>query len=227
MQVTIESLIDGARRARGTAVIIDVFRTATSIVAAFDAGAERIIPVADLDDACEQKRRNPSFLLFGERHGLPPQGFDAGNSPPAIARMDLHGRTIILTTSAGTQALAAAAKADEVIVGCFRNARAVCDYLAQTEPELVTLVAAGVNGAVAAPEDELCAQYIRSLIAGEPMDLDRISATILTHPEAEKFFRQGTPLYNPDDVYFSLEANASNVVPRCVPGRGLVAKPNR
>jgi len=128
VNVRITELVAGARSARGLAVIIDVFRASSSIVAAFAAGAERIVPAGDLEEACRLKRRNPAWLLFGERDGLPPRGFDSGNSPPAILRMDLRGKTIVFTTSAGTQGIVNATGADEIVIGSFLNAGAVADY---------------------------------------------------------------------------------------------------
>ena len=222
MNIRAVSLVAGARAARGTAVIIDVFRASSSIVAAFAAGAERVIPVGDLGLAYELKERNPSFLLFGERGGLPPDGFDSGNSPPAIARMHLQGKTVILTTSAGTQGIVNAQGADEVIVGCFLNARAVCEHLIAKKRREVFLVAMGVGGAEPALEDELCADYIRSLILGEEVDYEQIVARIMKHPEAVKFFNKSSPVYGPEDVHFSLRASVYPAVPRYVAGTGLM-----
>jgi len=214
LNVRIESLLAGARAAGGTTVIIDVFRASSLIVAAFGAGAERVIPVAELNAAYELKKRNPLFLLFGERGGLPPEGFDSGNSSPTIARMDLRGKTVILTTSAGTQGIVSAAGAEEILIGCFLNARAVAEYIVHKQPAEVCLVAMGVAGVEPSLEDDLCAAYIRSLILGEPADYEQIVEAIMKHPEAAKFLDEDSPLHNPEDVHFSLKANAYPLVPR-------------
>ena len=182
-----------------------------------------MLPVGELDAAYDLKRRNPSFLLFGERGGVPPEGFDSGNSPPAVAAMNLHGKTIIITTSAGTQGIVGAAGADEVLVGCFLNARAVSEYLLAGQPREACLVAMGVNGAQPTPEDDMCAAYIRSMVLGEEVDFDHITETIMKHPEAKKFFDEGGPSFNPDDVHFSLRPNVYSIVPRYVENVGLVA----
>jgi len=222
LNLRIESLLAGARAAGGTTVIIDVFRASSSIVAAFGAGAERVIPAGELEAAYELKKRNPSFLLFGERGGLPPEGFDSGNSPPTIARMNLRGKTVILTTSAGTQGIVSAVGAEEILIGCFLNARAVAQYIVTKQPGEVCLVAMGVAGIEPSPEDHLCASYIRSLILGEPADYGRMAETIMQHPEAAKFLDEDSPLHNPEDVHFSLRANAYGLVPRYAEGEGLV-----
>ena len=209
----IHHCIAGSRKARGVAVIIDVFRASSTIVAAFGAGAERVIPVGELDAAYELKRRNPGFLLFGERGCLPPAGFDGGNSPAAMAKLHLRGKTVILTTSAGTQGIVNATHADEIVIGCFLNARAAADRIAKARPSEVSLVAMGVAGVKPALEDELCAQYIRALCTGEDIDLDDIRARIMKDPEALKFLDRSDPVYSPDDVEFCLRANAYSIVP--------------
>ena len=224
MRVRILSLIEGARAARGTAVMIDVFRSSTTMVAAFAAGAERIIPVGELAAAYELKRENPSFLLFGERGGLPAEGFDSGNSPAAVARMDLRGKTIIFTTSAGTQGIVSAVQAGEILIGGFVNARAVADYVIEKQPTDVSLLAMGVAGVKPALEDELCAEYIRALILGEPADHGQMVAAIMKDPEALKFLDKTNPVYNPDDVHLSLRANVYSIVPRYEKDRGHVGR---
>ena len=221
MQIGILSCVAGAREARGTGVIIDVFRASSSMVAALGAGADRIIPVGGLDEAYELKRQNPSFLLFGERGCLPPEGFDGKNSPAAFAAMDLRGKTIILTTSAGTQGIVKAAHASEIVIGCFLNAKAVAGHLAARQPVEVSLVAMGVAGKKPALEDELCAQYIRALCTGQPVDPQEMVARIMKDPEAVKFLDKSDPVYSPEDVALCLRTNVYSIVPRYEKQRGI------
>jgi len=213
VDIRILNCISGSREARGIAVIIDVFRASSTILAAFGAGAERVIPVGELDEAYELRRRNPEFLLFGERGCLPPSGFDGGNSPAAMAKLDLHGKTVILTTSAGTQGIVNAVDADETVIGCFLNAQAAADHVLKAGPREASLVAMGVAGVSPAVEDELCARYIRALCTGEQVDLDEIRARIMKDPEALKFLDPSDPVYSPDDVEFCLRMNAYSIVP--------------
>ncbi|MFW6029990.1 MAG: 2-phosphosulfolactate phosphatase, partial [Halanaerobiales bacterium] len=81
MKYKILHLIDGAKEARGLAVVIDVFRAFSTAVYLFANGAERIIPVATLETAHYLKSRNPGWILLGERRGKKIEGFDYGNSP--------------------------------------------------------------------------------------------------------------------------------------------------
>ena len=63
MDLRILQLIEGAREAKGLAVIIDVFRAFSTACYVFGNGARCIVPVGNLDVAYELKRKNPSFLF--------------------------------------------------------------------------------------------------------------------------------------------------------------------
>jgi 2-phosphosulfolactate phosphatase len=84
VQVDVLDHVAGAREARGIAVVIDVFRAFSVAPYAFDAGAARVLPAGEIDDALELGRRFPGALLAGERHARKLPGFDAGNSPTEI-----------------------------------------------------------------------------------------------------------------------------------------------
>jgi 2-phosphosulfolactate phosphatase len=139
--------VAGARSARGLAVIIDVFRAFSLAPYAFARGARAIVPVAGVEEARDLKRQHPDWLLIGERHARPLPGFDSGNSPADLERFDLRDRTLIHTTHSGTQGLAAASGADEVITGSFVNAGAIVSNSRKRAPEVVTIVPMGMRGA--------------------------------------------------------------------------------
>ena len=121
------ALLPGQRHdpSRAVCVVVDVLRASSSIVTLLDGGASRILPAAAIDEARDLHRRFPDHLLCGERDGLPPPGFDYGNSPDEFSRLDLGGRPAILATSNGTRLLAALAGAPAVLAGCLLNRTAV------------------------------------------------------------------------------------------------------
>ena len=190
MNVEILHLLEGARRARGVAVIIDVFRAYTVECVAMARGAKRILPVATIEEARALKAAEPDALLAGERGGWMCEGFDCGNSPSRLAALDVRGRTVIHTTSAGTQGAAAAAGAEVVLGGALVNARATARYIRRLQPEHVSLVAMGLSGRTPTDEDELCAAYMKALLCGEPFCFgDRLEA--LRETTGRKFFDPG------------------------------------
>jgi len=186
--VEIADFVAGAGRARGLAVVIDVFRAFSVACYATAGGVGRIHPVAVIEEALALKRDHPDWLLAGERHARKLAGFDFGNSPTEIRAADLTGRTLVHTTHAGTQGLRAAAAAEEVITGSLVNAGAICRYIGARRPAVVTLVRMGHEARERCAEDDLCAELISARLAGTDFDVDGIRERLRRAPSAMKFF---------------------------------------
>lgn len=191
MDIRILELIEGAKHAEGLTVVIDVFRAFSLECYLFARGAREILPVGDINEAYALKREDPARILIGERHGKKCEGCDFGNSPSQTEGCDFTGRTVVHTTSAGTQGVANAVHADEIITGSLVNARAIAAYIRARAPRVVSLVAMGTDGVTSAAEDVLCAQYIRGLLIGEPLDI-RTRAAELRTGAGRKFFNPDT-----------------------------------
>jgi 2-phosphosulfolactate phosphatase len=166
VNVRVTRFIDGAREATGQAVIVDVFRAFTTAAFCVAAGAREIVLVADHEQALALRREDPSLFLTGEIGGRPIPGFDVGNSPSAIERLDLTGRRVVQRTSSGTQGVVAATRARGIALGSFVTAQATVDHLRRVGDD-VTIVAMGHNALAEADEDELCARYLEALLRGE------------------------------------------------------------
>jgi len=162
MEVKILQLLEGAKEAAGLTVIIDVFRAFSTACYAFDCGANKIIPIGEIEMAYQLKERNREYILVGERNEQKPQGFDFGNSPSQLLTGNLTGKTIVHTTSSGTQGIANAKNADEIITGSFVNAGAIVKYIQQKQPETVSLVCMGYACEYPTDEDTLCAEFIKN-----------------------------------------------------------------
>lgn len=164
MDIEILELIDGAKRASGLTVIIDVFRAFSLEAYLYSRGAAGIMAVSSLETAFKLKEENPDSILIGERGGAMCKGCDYGNSPSQTLDGDVRGKQIIHTTGAGTQGIINATGADEIITGSLVNASAVASYITMKNPSHVSIVAMGNAGVKRAREDVICAEYIRSLI---------------------------------------------------------------
>lgn len=169
MNIEIFHLIDGARQADGLAVVIDVFRAFSLECWLYAMGAAEIRPVGAVEEALAWREKDPDCVLIGERHGIQLDGFDFGNSPSAVDPEAVRGKRIIHTTSAGTQGVTNAVRAEEILTGCFLNAKAAAEYIRRRNPEKVSLVCMGNEGMQQAEEDELCALYLKSLLERKEM----------------------------------------------------------
>jgi 2-phosphosulfolactate phosphatase len=208
MQVVVESLIEGARRAGGNVAVIDVFRAFTTAAVAFANGARQIVMVADIAEALALREAGRGAACLGEAHGHAPPGFDFGNSPFEIAAVDFTGKTLIQRTSAGTQGIVAAASgADRLYAASLATAAATARALGRGAPERITLVAMGNNGTSRADEDEVCALHLRNLIEGRRGDAEAVRRLILAGGEIARFHDPARPYYDPRDVGLALDVD--------------------
>jgi 2-phosphosulfolactate phosphatase len=188
MDIDILHLIEGATQAQGLTVIIDVFRAFSTACYVVRNGAVGIIPVGDVDLAYQLKKENPDYVLMGERKGKMLPGFDYGNSPTEIQTVDFSGKTVIQTTSAGTQGFANASRADELITGSFVNAEAIVGYIKKRAPQKVSLVCMGTWAVKPNDEDSLCAQYIADRLNSQKIDKEKIYTQIRNSKTSKIFF---------------------------------------
>ena len=186
-EISVLDFVDGARRARGLTVVIDVFRAFSLAAHLFARGAAKVFPVGSIETARELKARWPQALLIGERHARPLPGFDAGNSPTQLEGFDVRERVVIHTTHAGTQGLTNAVAATEVITGALVNAGAIVRYIRARKAEVVSLVRMGHEASECCAEDDLCASILSTRLRGGEVDLDP-SVALRDAPSAAKFF---------------------------------------
>ncbi len=110
-------------------VIIDIFRATSTIAAAMDNGAEKIIPVDNVEQCIELGNEIPNSITAGERNGKVVEGLQYGNSPSAYPGDFVNGKTLVLTTTNGTRLLHLVKDAPEVLSGSFLNLKATADYI--------------------------------------------------------------------------------------------------
>jgi len=106
-----------------TVVAVDLLRASTTIAVALAAGANEILPAGSIEEALHiaQNLERDQVVLAGERKSVRIPGFALGNSPVEFTPEAVRGRTIVLTTTNGTQTLLAAQGAREIIVAAAVN----------------------------------------------------------------------------------------------------------
>jgi 2-phosphosulfolactate phosphatase len=212
MKVNIHQLIDGARQSRGLTVVIDVFRAFSLACYLMDRGTEKIIPVATAEKAFELKKIHPGFILIGERENKKIAGFDFGNSPSQTRDYNFSRKTVVHTTSAGTQGLVNATHADELLTGSFVNADAIVRYIQLRKPEIVSLVCMGYSTIHPVEEDTFCAEYIRAGLTDKLFDF-KSAVDIIRNSSGKRFFEPANQDFSPDeDFYMCLDLNRFNFV---------------
>jgi 2-phosphosulfolactate phosphatase len=181
-------------------------------------------------------------LLAGERGGSAPRGFHFDNSPAALARADLRGRVVILSTSNGTRVLGWVKDTPATLVGCLLNARACAEAaveLAGSMNARIGIVCAGTRG-VFALDDAVAAgvivQDIIATIAARGGDYDMTEAAVAAVQLRSSYPDLITPLQNSvagrllaglgthDDVPFCARLDSSTTVPILRPGPQLMVE---
>ncbi|GDY20788.1 putative 2-phosphosulfolactate phosphatase [Verrucomicrobiota bacterium] len=218
-------------------VVFDVLRATSSMLTALDHGARGIIPVGEIAEAIELKRRQPDVLLAGERDGLRISreltgslDFDLGNSPREFTRAGVGGRTLVMTTTNGTRALRACAGAGTVLIGSFLNLPALTRWLTDRRPAQLFLVCSGTHEE-ASYEDTLaagalCARIWPAYAAGRIADSAAMARELFKLAEADLLgamahARNGRRLLAipelRDDVPLCLEIGAHDLIAQLDP----------
>jgi 2-phosphosulfolactate phosphatase len=129
--------------AEAIVVVIDVLRATSAMVTAIANGATSMIPVATVEEA--KALQVSGCLAAAERNGEKLDGFDFGNSPISYLDQQIVNKTIAISTTNGTQAIAVASEAKQIVIGAFLNANAVIQYLKDQKRDVVFLCAGWKN----------------------------------------------------------------------------------
>jgi 2-phosphosulfolactate phosphatase len=208
-------------------VVIDVLRATSSMCVAFTYGVKSIVPVATIEESLAYKEKG--FLIGAERNGEMLDGFDLGNSPFSYMDEKVRGRDIALTTTNGTQAMAAAKGAAQVVAGSFLNLDALCNWLKNQDKSVVLLCSGWKNsfnledtlfaGAVVAqlkPHFEMSQLRDSALAAEHLYNLakDDIDGFLVESSHRKRLHK----LQIDKDIEYCLTPNQSPVVPGLVNG---------
>lgn len=103
--------------------VIDALRASATICAALHHGARAVVPVASVEDALRVAETigREDCVLAGERNCLRIEGFQLGNSPQEAVPELVGGKTLVFTTTNGTQALLAAQASAQLFVASASN----------------------------------------------------------------------------------------------------------
>ena len=144
--------------------VIDVLRASTSIAVALANGARAVVPLETPDDVVTRSKTldRRDVLLAGERKMKAIPGFDLGNSPREFTREVVEGKTILLTTTNGTPAIANTQGARDVVIASYVNYTAVLAMLraALRGGADITLVCAGRDRQFALEDAGCAGRYV-------------------------------------------------------------------
>ena len=210
-----------------TGLVIDVIRATSTICQALDAGYEKVLCAAEVEDA--RALGGDGVTLGGERLGVRIEGFDLGNSPREY--VEPRSATLAMSTTNGTRAIVtAAARCDRVVIASLLNLGAVTEA-AQAYGDDVAVFCAGVRGAFAL-DDAYVAGRVAEGLDGERSDAAeaavRLTKSFASAEEAFRASRSGRDLidHGPEleaDIPWCAQESVLDVVPRLVGMHGIAA----
>lgn len=209
-------------------LLVDVLRATTTIPVLFDRGVGGLFVTPSLRSARDFAAAG-GHLLIGERDGLPPEGFNYGNSPADLSKVDFGGRAVVLTSQNGPRMLPVVASARVVLLGSFYNARAAADAALRLARDEIAIVCAGHDGNESL-DDTLAAGFLARRIqrtaeaagarALELRDASRLAMALLrAFPDPQEALVQSTAgsilrrLSLNEDLAFASLISQTDVVP--------------
>lgn len=173
-------------------VVIDVLRSFTTAAYAFAAGARAVHPVETIVEALHLQQKMPHSVTTGAiAGGNPVPGFTYGNSPAALAGVDLRGRDVIQTTAAGVRGLYRFSHARAVFAGALVCTRATAAAVLELAPTDVMLLITGEWVDRDGDEDVACADYLEAMLTGRSPD-PALFENRVRHSDFGRQFAAGT-----------------------------------
>jgi len=162
-------------------VVVDVLRATTAITTALFHGVKAVIPVTQVEETLPYQNK-PGFICAAERGGQKVEGFEFGNSPMDYRDTEfLKDKTLVLTTTNGTQAIGMAREDGQVFAGSFGNLLAIRDYLANDARDCMVLCA-GWKGRFNLEDTLFAGALVQALLdSGFGLDTDTDSALAALH----------------------------------------------
>lgn len=122
-------------------VIIDVLRATSTIAIALNTGFRSVKTCGNVELA--RSLKDEYSLVAGERNGDKVSGFDLGNSPHEISRLESIPQNLVLTSTNGTKCVEIAVhkNAAEVLCGALVNVQSLADYLNRGHRDIVLFCA--------------------------------------------------------------------------------------
>jgi len=202
-------------------IIVDALRASATSAMLLHFGVTEILVVKEIDTALRLRNVFSDILLYGERNGLPPKGFDYGNSPSEA--IHARGKRVVFTTTTGATLLFEAYPAGFVIMGTTVNLKSVCNFVKNQNLDVV-IVPAGLydDPTFPAEEDwatsvliakaldcEICSGYEEFLFWKNILESEGLENIFKTSTHAQKLIKIN--LFS--DVLYSAQLNITNSIP--------------
>ncbi len=156
-------------------VIVDILRATSIITTMFHHGLDKLIPVNNLDEAKDYKSRG--LLIAAERNGKKLDFADFGNSPFEFTTENIKNKTIVYSTTNGTNTINIAAKSEQLIIASFLNLTSIANYLINEQKD-VLILCSGWEGNYCIEDSLFAGALIEKLLISKLFAINGDSAII-------------------------------------------------
>ncbi len=207
-------------------IVVDIFRATSTIISAINNGAKEIVPFIKTEEVDQEAMNYPAdeVLKCGERRGLKFPGFDLGNSPLEYTRDKVFNKTLLFSSTNGSQVFFRVKSAREIRVGGFLNINKVVKRISQNKGDC--LIACAGNYGKISLEDTVCAGMILARLKKKGNNLemgDEARMSIILYQNYLDDFqsiirdsshgRYLSSLGKQDDMNYCLTVNKVNCLP--------------
>ena len=168
------SIVEGRRTSqysKSPKVLVDVYRSTTTIPLILNSGAKYVIPALTSAEARSVASGIKNSVTVGEKYGIKVPGFDLNNSPFDVSRYDFTGKVAIITSTNGTKVLRKIQDTGDIFIASFVNMSATLEVLQDLE-EVQIVLSGRPDGS--ADEDIAFGEALRMSLLGEPYDMGKI-----------------------------------------------------
>ena len=213
-----------------TVLVVDTLRATTTALTYLEQGADNLYLCPDLETALAF--RAEGIILAGERNCLAPDGFDLGNSPIEALGQRFDKQTVVMSTTNGTIAAAAACDTGKnIILASLRNAHAAARKARELATEEIAVLCAGSNGRIGLEDVYTAGVLCEYLISMTECSLDdgaQIALTVrrqFADPLEPLSKSRAAELLNnlglEADIQYAAEVSRSTIVPLFIGRSGL------
>jgi 2-phosphosulfolactate phosphatase len=163
--------VNAGRISAKPVLVVDILRATTTVIAALAHGARAILPAAGADDALRlsQNLERGNVLLAGERRSERIPGFALGNSPLEMTPEAVAGKTLVMTTTNGMQAVLAAEGGRPVLIGAAVNFEAATEAARRAFEAAgeLTILCAGQDQGFALEDAYAAGRFVQAIVPGK------------------------------------------------------------
>jgi len=192
-------------------VVIDVLRATSTATTLLAHGVQQLEVVATESDLYDVVELPVDTVVFSELKLKQLTCKHVDNSPWEVSRLQLTERPVLMTTN-GTKVIARALQSAKRVFLCsLLNISSVADKLLMLGLDVTIIPSGGVGKSEPHLEDDLCAQALATLLAGDKPNYAEIAETCRAAPRIKRRFAEGINFSQ--DFEICVQPNRYAVVP--------------